>query len=305
VTGPVEAIPNSTPTNAAERVWMQQSIWSQVANNLKTGVDHLRALALALTIVAAVLATAAAQVSSVSNVAGRVLALSAAIVVALVPLVRSRASRQTLLDWTTARSVSEALKTDIYTFLSGTTPYRSVDRDQLLIDNMNERVGTIEDGLIRALVGVSAQVRPMPAVNDIGTYLERRVDHQINWYRSTAKSIEQRVTLLRRAETVLAVVAAVLSAVAATFEIHQASAWVSVITTITAALIAHATAARYEYQVTEYQRTALTLEQLRFDRSRVVAPSPADDDRFVDQCESVIAKQHQAWVGKWTSGDPL
>jgi len=287
-----------------EEVWAQQSIWSQVANGLKGSLDRLRTVSLLLTIAAAVLATAAAEVSGVSTDASRVLALLAAVAAALIPVVRNRLNRQQLLDWTEARSISEALKAEIYSFLSGTGPYRGGDRGTLLLARLDEHVGTVGDSLLQARVGIRAVDRPLPPVSDVPSYLQLRVEGQITYYEDTASQLKRRVSWLHGIETILAIVAAVLSAVAATFQVHQASAWVAVVTTVAAALIAHATAARYDYQIAEYERTALTLHQLLVRRSQTASPTPEDDDQFVQRCENSLAQQNRAWVTKWTSGAP-
>ena len=65
-------------------------------------------------------------------------------------------------------------------------------------------------------------------------------------------------------------------------------------TTVSAAIAAHAAAERYEFLRLEYSRTARELEHLlsRWKRSKL------SDDEFVMKCESVISVQNEAWMAK-------
>src|SRR5690242_8302231 len=104
-------------------VWEWQSVWSQTANRLKTRIDRLRSAMLALAVASAVLTTLAAQVASVQQPAGKVLAVLAGVSVGLVPVVRSRLGRDAVSRWTRARAVSEELKAEVFEYLADVGPY--------------------------------------------------------------------------------------------------------------------------------------------------------------------------------------
>jgi Protein of unknown function (DUF4231) len=90
-------------------LWKQQSVWSQTAHRMKASIGRARSAALALTVGGAVLATLATRLPATQATASSVLAITAAVAVGLVPVLR---------DWTRARSVSEALKSEIYWYLA-------------------------------------------------------------------------------------------------------------------------------------------------------------------------------------------
>jgi hypothetical protein len=100
---------------------------------MKGSIDRARSAALALTVGGAVLATLAARLPAGQARAVSVLAVAAAVGVGLVPLLRPRRSGRVLRDWTRARSVSEALKSEVYLYLAGAGDYRGEDRDRRLM----------------------------------------------------------------------------------------------------------------------------------------------------------------------------
>jgi hypothetical protein len=80
---------------------------------------------------------------------------------------------------------------------------------------------------------------------------------------------------------------------------HTLSAWIAVITTISAAVAAHVGATRYEYQLLEYLRTADELSRLRRDAS--ATKSPTELDQHVVRCERIISIQNEGWMAKLSS----
>ncbi|MGH3621906.1 MAG: DUF4231 domain-containing protein, partial [Sciscionella sp.] len=227
-------------------------MWSQTANRLKRSITRWRTVTLGLTIAGAVLATLGAQVASLSTVTGKVLAWLAAVAVAVIPVTAPRAGRQTIQAWTRARSVSEALKSELYTLLAGASPYRGADRDEVLRSRAEDVLADADD-LQRYLVGVPQPTRALPAVGDIASYRTLRVTAQVEgYYRPQARRLRHRLRLIRTVELILALAVAVLSATAASLEVHGAAVWVPVGTTVAAAVSAHAVAARYEYLLIEY-----------------------------------------------------
>ena len=290
-------------TGIAALVWDRQSVWSQAANGLKGRLGRYRATALWLAVAAAVLTTLASQVATLSSVVGKALALAAALAVGLVPVVRARLGGQAVEEWTRARSVSEALKSDLYTFLAGVAPFRGPDRESVLAARTDDVLSDAErDELLRHTAGVAPARRELPPVSDVATYAQARLVPQIGWYRMQAGQLRRRLDWARRAEAALSVVGVVFAVLAATLEVAAASAWVAVVTTVTAAVTAHVAASRWEYQLVEYERTAGELERLRASRVDASPTDPAADDRFVERCEQVVSAQNEAWMAKWSGG---
>lgn len=275
-------------------------MWSQAANRLKARIARSRTWALALSITGAVTGTAATQVAGISSAAGKGLAFVATLVVALGPVVYRSAGRGAVQDWTRLRAVSEAMKADLYTYLAGVAPFRGPHADQLLLDRVDRLIDDVAD-LTRHLIGLEPRLRPAPQIHDVDSYVNVRVADQVTgYYRPKAQQMHRRLTVVRRLELLMSIVAAVLAAVAAVFAVSATSAWVGVATTVSTALIAHAGASRYEYQWLEYSRTADELE--RYLTRRVIATdrTASDDDQFVARCERIISIQNEGWMAKWT-----
>ena len=289
-----------TDQSTVQDVWGQQSVWSQVANRMKTSISRTQSTALALTIGSAVLG-ALAGTSGVPAPAASVLAVVAAVGVGLVPVLRPRWSGAVLRDWTRARSVSEALKSEVYLYLAGAGDYAGADRDARLTTATDTVVDNASD-LLRHTTGIEPVRRELPGVGDHDSYFQIRVDGQIDgFYRSRARQMQIWLSRFRRAELVLAVAGVVLGAVAARFPGWGLGIWIAVVTTVTAAVAAHIAAARYDYQLVEYLRTAGELARLRRAAGRTTSPAEVDD--LVRQCERIISIQNEGWMAKLAS-DP-
>lgn len=283
----------------AEELWKQQSLWSQTANQMKTSIDRARSAALVLTVGSAVLATLAARLPAAQATAGAVLAVAAAVGVGLVPVLRPRHSGRVLRDWTRARSVSEALKSEIYLYLARAGDYRCEDRDRHL-KACTDRARQQAADLLRYSVDIQPTQRELPDVCDFGSYLRIRVGGQIDgYYRPRARQLRARLKQFRRIELVLAVAGVVLGTLAASLPQWGWGAWIAVVTTISAAVAAHVGASRYEYQLIEYLRTAEELSQLRHDATATT--SPAELDQLVARCERIISIQNEGWMAKLSS----
>ncbi len=286
---------------AVEWAWRRQSVWSQVANGLKAGPSRLRGLRLVLTVAAAALALAGSQVKPVSLAASVALAVAAALALAAAGLLRGRASAEQVRRWTRARSVSEALKTEVYLFLSGSGRYGTADREQRLeaeVRRLEHEAGDLQ----RYAGGVEPADRPLPPVHDVDSYLDVRVrQSQLEgYYQPKAHLMRQRLRLLKTVEVTLALVAAALAATAAVSP--GVGAWAAVVTTAGGAAAAYIAAERYEFLWVEYSRTASELRRL-LDRRTAADGRQLSDSELAAECEQVISVQNQAWMAKWGEED--
>ena len=276
--------------------WAQQRIWSLTANRLKRRIDQARLAALALGIATAVLAVAAHQVGGLSVLAGQVLSAAAAVTAGAATLVQRRVSTGQIRDWTRARSASEGLKTEIYSYLGGTAAYTGSDPDQRLGEKTGGIVEAVGD-LQRHTLGIVPDTKPIPLVHDVDSYIALRVNDQIDeYYKKKAVLYDKRVRRLRRAGDVLGVTALVLAAVAAAFKVDSLNAWVPVVTTIGTSVAAYIAAARYDHMVIEFLRTAQRLESLCRERRDKPDGDPA---AFIDACEAAISVENQGWMARW------
>jgi hypothetical protein len=278
--------------SVVQHAWSEQSSWSQVANYLKRELERKRMAALGLTIAGAVLSAAAVAVGLGSG-AGKVFAFASAASVGVAGLVRARIGKRAVQEWTRARSVSEALKSEVYLCLAG-----------LADPGLDERIAGIEDDgrdLLRYKTALDPRLRPLPAVSDVESYLRVRVASQIEqFYRPRVRALQRKVTIVRRVELALGFGGAVLAAAAGTWEQDVVAVWVPVVTTVGAAVTAHAAAARYEYLLVEYLRTTEELERMRDRRGPA---SKLTDEQLVRKAEEVISVQNEGWMAKLTSDD--
>jgi hypothetical protein len=220
-------------------------------------------------------------------------------------VLQPRFGRQPVEAWARARSASESLKEQVYSYLAGVSPYRDADRDQQLRQRSGATLAAVDD-LLPETGGIEPVPRPLPVVGNVDDYVTVRVGQQIRgYYRARASRLRTILGRLRGVELMLAVAAVVLAATAGTIGIKGAGQWVTVVTTISAALAAHMAAARYEYMLIEYSRTAAQLERLRDEREPLADPGQTAraDDAFVAECERVISDQNESWMAKLAS-DP-
>lgn len=282
-----------------EELWRQQSIWSQTANRMNASIGRARSTALVLTVGGAVLATLAAQLPAAQAIARSVLVGAAGVGIGLLPLLRSRWSGRILRDWTRARSVSESLKSDVYLYLARAGDYRGEDRDRQLRACTDQARQQAAD-LLRYSMDLQPAQRALPDVYDYASYLRVRVDNQIDgYYRPRARQLQVRLRRFRCVELALAAVGVVLGTLAASLPTGGLGVWIAVVTTISAAVAAHVGAARYEYQLIEYLRTADELSRLRRDAAAIT--SPAELDQLMVRCERIISIQNEGWMAKLSS----
>lgn len=215
-----------------------------------------------------------------------------------------RVSTEHIRTLTRVRSASEGLKTEIYAYLAGGTPYTShTDRDQALGERTRALVSQVGD-LHRHTLGITADTKPLPAVAGVEDYITRRVEDQIDkYYRPKAAGYERRVRTRRGRATALGAVTVVLSALAGLSTVppfqglSPLAAWTPVATTAATAVAAHIAASRYDHLVIEYLRTAQQLEHLR----DAYLEADGDPEAFVDACENFISIENQGWMTRWTT----
>jgi hypothetical protein len=276
--------------SSLEAAWQQQRVWSVVADRLKADLQRKRTGALALAIAGAVLSTAGAAVG-LGTVLGKALAFASAACIGLAGLIQARVGAKAVQDWTRARSVSEAIKSEVYLALAG---FGAAD-----LDDEVRRVAEEAHDLAEHRVGVSPAKRDLPAVNDVASYLSERVDDQITgFYEKRAVQLKAKLKLFRRIEIGLATVGVLLGAAAGTWEIDTLAVWVPVTTTIGAAVAAHAAAERYSYLLVEYLRTADELHRIRDRRG---SAATLTDEQLVRRAEEIISIQNQGWMAKLTA----
>jgi SMODS and SLOG-associating 2TM effector domain 1/Protein of unknown function (DUF4231) len=290
----------TAPIPAIDYAWQQQSIWSQTADRLKAGPQWRWRLRMSLTVTAAALALAGSQLKTVSVPASIALAAVAAAALAGVGLLRSQQDVEQTRRWTRARSVSEAMKAEVYIFLAQSGDGEPAEREarQGKLEAEILRLERDAKDLLPYTLGVQATARPLPAVTDVGTYLDVRIRRSQlkNYYEPKAAGLRTQLRWAKAIEVTLTLMAAALAAVVTLSP--TAGAWAAVVTTAVGAVTAYAAAERYEFLWIEYSRTARELSRL-LDRQTAADGSPLSGVALVNECEQVISVQNQAWMAKW------
>lgn len=285
-----------------EELWREQSIWSRTANRMKQRIDRARWLALGLVVTVAGCGTGAATLAGPAPGLARVLAVAAAVGSGVLPLLRPLWSGQRLRDWTRARSVSEALKTDVHLWLARAGDYAG-DDDGALLRERTRRLRADAADLLAHRRGVEAASRPVPAVHDGRSYFAVRVTAQIDgYYLPRAARITRTLRRLRVVETALGLTGTALG-VAAAVAALQLAAWITVVATIGTALATHIAAARYEFQRIEFERTAERLRQLRED-AHLPGATEATLAALAVRAEDVISVENQGWMARLAEEPP-
>jgi conflict system pore-forming effector with SLATT domain/uncharacterized protein DUF4231 len=289
------ATPPVTP--AVEWAWQRQSVWSQAADRLKAEQRRARALRLALTVAGAAATMASSQLTPTHEAVGVSLAVLAAAVLVGVGILGGRQSVEQVRRWTRARSVSEALKTEVHLYLTRAGDYARQDPEGRLDAEVQRIEGEAGD-LQSRTGGLQPSARPMPPVHDVDSYLDVRVRQSqlAKYYEPKAAELRTRLRIAKAVEVALALVAAGLAAVNAVSP--DVGAWATVVTTAAGAVAAHVAGQRYEFLWIEYSRTASELRRLAARRSAADG-RPLSGPELIAACEQVISVQNQAWMAKW------
>ena len=284
-----------------QTIWKDQSIWSQVASQLKTGIFLARTAALLLGILGAILATLATQ-SARDKDSARTLNFCGALSLVGATVVARGFGQNRLANWIRARSVSEALKQEAYFFLTGTRPYMADDREAILNSRAKEIVTKAADLMVLAATKTPKE-RQTPLITGADDYISKRVMPQIEkYYLPKARELGTRLKICQWTAGGLTGVAALASGMAGVTQKGWMGAWVAVATTVAGAIVAHAGAVRYEHNVISYYSTARQLQSLcdQFqDAVNKGAPPATLLDEFVRRCEEVISIENQAWMADW------
>lgn len=198
--------------------------------------------------------------------------------------------------WLRARSAAEAFKREGYLIAVGAPPYDGpltralLDRDRGILAG----VGDLQEDT----VADEDRLEGMPPCPlSVDEYVELRLDDQISYYRGKAREHGAVVGRARNLTVVLGVAAFVLGALGG----GGAGVWLVVITTATASLASYLYANRLQYLVGTYTAAARNLESLRAGWKTFGAEADdAERDRFILDCEAVMAAENQSWISEFT-----
>jgi hypothetical protein len=292
-------------------IWRRRLAWSRAADRLKANVTIARAAALIMSAAGATLTTVAATLVTGLPHWRTGCAAAGAVLIAAATFVTTRfITTDAVRAWTRARSVSEAIKADMYSFRAAAAPFDGADALAVL----QREVRAVEDNakdLERYVAAVMVRSSNPPPVLPPLDYVAKRVMQQVDgYYRRKAKLYASRLAGFRGTELALGLIATVLGALAAFISNNQpdanagVAAWVAVFTTLGAAFAAHVAASRYEFLVMSYYATARRLEDLVGDWRAQGSPTDAKSwSAFVHACENAISVENEGWLAKWAEKD--
>lgn len=291
-----------TTDDFLQDLWRAQSLWSLTANRMKRKIERARTAALLAGMASAVFGTLGATIRDQEPEIARVLAAAAAFFILILPILRQHWTGPALRDWTRARSVSEAIKSEVHLWLARAGDYADDHQAAKLLDRTTS-VCTDAADLVRFQSAIMPAERALPEVNDPVSYFAVRVTGQIDgYYRPKAQNLQSRLGRFRMAENAIVVAGVVLGVAAAATAEAPVTSWIAVVTTLGSAIAVHVAATRYEYQLIEFLRTAARLDQLR-----VKAARSKDTDelrRLAVAAEDVISVENQGWMAKLAEDPP-
>jgi hypothetical protein len=282
-----------------QEMWDDHVGWSRTADRLKSRRSFWRTTVLLLIIVGAAAQTFAASVpdEAVRLAAGVLGTLSLA---AAPFLTGNFLTPGQTRKWLRARSVSEGIKSEIFTYRAGARPYQGPDA----LSRLHAKVKEVRDSASdlaaeRAITGAPSE--PAPDRLDPSRYIGDRVHQQVGqYYRPKARRAATLAVRFRWAEIALTGAAALLAALATSKLVPiQLGPWVAVLTTIAGAIAAHAAASRYDFEATTFYATARQLSDLEQGWQLNGAPASGEVwSDFVRACERVISAENRDWMAK-------
>jgi hypothetical protein len=286
-----------TETAHIDDVWELHRCWSIVAGRLQDAYRKLQVTNLCLLLAGSVAGAIAASgwldtPAAKSVVVGSAVLLAAAAFMQSHLLVRANVQRRLV-----ARAASETLKAAAYTYLARAAPFAGSDRDHVLYQRL-AAVRDRTDDHIGLLAGVRDDGKPQPRMGSVADYVRLRAAGQRDWHESRAARHQVMARRWRWGQLAATGAAAVVAAVGGAMSGTDLSIWVSVLTTVAAALAAHVAGEQHDRIATSYVRTALRLRSLTRGFDPAVAGQP-ESDLFVERVEQVLAEQTDAWVELW------
>lgn len=302
-------------TGTLADVWRERDAWAAAARREKKGQERARLAALLLGLGGAALGTAAGLWRAASDDTppwtdpGAALGTLGAVLIALAGYFgRELLTEERETRWARARVLSEALKREAWRFLMRVPPYDAPDAAKALRARADEL--TSNRGIEREPIQANAAPR-VPGPRTIDDYLTQRVQEQAHWYEDKAREDRVKRTRLGRLTFFLGAVSCVLGIVGS--RLPMALAFVPVMTTATAALLAWVHAGRVGAMVALYQEAAGQLRRQIaqwYDETTARGALDAEERRaaevaLVETCEELMARENGAWRAEWLSEEKL
>jgi len=279
-------------------LWHQYRTWGDTSRHLKQRNSAWKKYVLILTLAGTALATlgpfAGAPLSRLLPVLG-----AAALAMATY-LGRELLDTKHEERWTRARAAAEAFKSEACKYLVQAPPYNGPDRASRLKARISD-VGQVTKDLAPDDITPEALNREMPTAPwTIDDYLKKRIDDQVNWYRTRAAEHTASMRQGRLIALILGGAAVLLSAITGATA-DGPSVWAAILGVVTTAggsIGAYFQAGHFEAVALKYRETALALESLKADfKTTPTAQNAAD---LVTNAEAIMQGENAAWLTELT-----
>jgi len=299
------------PANEAEKeIWNHHVAWSELANKLKRDRARARKAVLFFTILGGAFQTASGLPKSTE--VQMTLGVAGFLALALVPVIAKVALKpeQTRM-WLRARSISEGIKSEFYTYRAAADPYHEAATALKTLLTKTQSIREWGKDFAHLLAGISIKSEEPPAPLGPDDYVTHRINEQINnFYMPKAQLNARYAQRFRVIEIILTTATALLSAFATWVTTNPSASslitsplgpWVAVLTTIGGTIAAFVAEGRYDFQATTYYATAANLKDLvqKWDvvDGKPQPPSP-EWSAFVKSSEETISAENRGWMAK-------
>lgn len=288
-----------------EEIANRQGVWSATADDLKRNLTRTRWITLCLSVLGALLAAIASQITS--EAPRFYIAIGGALLLAVVSFLTGRLmGSEQISAWVRARAASEALKREAFKFAARAAPYDEGENRVQRLNEERERIERdVDDILDRAVASGPGRTPTTDVTPD--EYLRTRVRHQAeHFYEPKAEAYRRAAARLRRVEFALSLAATVVIAIVAVAGRDPTGlhfdfiALTAVLTTVAGAILTHIEASRYEFLVTSYRAAARRLRNELASLVQILAAPSPQWSAFVARCETIISEENNNWIAKWS-----
>jgi hypothetical protein len=275
-------------------LWEKYRTWADTSARLKTRNTAWKRKVLILTIGGTMLATLG---SVAGGRVGRALPMLGAAALALATYFGKE-----LLDsaheeqWTRARAAAEAFKSEAHRYLVQAMPYDGPDRVSRLKARLIE-VSQVTKDQVPDDISPERAAKGMPTMWwTLEDYLTKRLQDQIDWYRSKAREHASSMARGRAISLTLGGFAVALSAAAgaAAEGAPLAAGALGVVTTAGGSVGAYFQAGHFEAIAVKYRETAGALAALQAELT--TAPTAQSQGEIVAAAEAIMQAEHAAWL---------
>jgi len=271
--------------------WAKYRAYALTSRKLKKDLERGRLLVLMLSLLGAIFATACQSIGHIPNlgVVATLLGYASAICLGGATFFGKELVKPELeKSWIRARARAEAIKSQVFLFITHAKPYDTKDSASVLHNTVNDLIGDTKDIVTLTLTAEQENKGILPSSLSIEDYVKVRLQDQINYYKDAKAINVNRMLRIRNWGLILGSVAVILGAVGSS---GWSAGWVAVISTALTSIVAYAYAGRYQYLIISYQSTADRLEYLKAGRNNL-------GDNFVTLCEQAMSTENSSWMAK-------